>query len=94
MGQILHRLSARELQVVNLLRGWQLSNKEIAREMGIDVNTIKIHVRNACQKLQAKNRAHLAVIGCRELGFAQEGEAPSLEPPALGVVAGPFRNIN
>ena len=53
------RLSAREHQVLRLVaRG--LSNKQMARELAITDGTVKIHVRNLCRKVGARNRTQLA----------------------------------
>jgi two-component system nitrate/nitrite response regulator NarL len=55
-------LSEREMQVLQgLCRG--LTNKEIARELGLQEVTIKLHVKTLCRKLDAKNRTHAAMIG-------------------------------
>lgn len=43
-------------------------NKEIADNLGLSEVSIKMHMRNICSKLGAKNRAHAAVIS-RELGL-------------------------
>jgi two-component system, NarL family, nitrate/nitrite response regulator NarL len=48
-------LSRRELQIARLIdRG--LSNKEIARELGIETATVKNHVHNLCEKLSVHRR--------------------------------------
>ena len=53
-------LTARELQVLEgLCRG--LSNKEIAREIDLQEVTVKLHVKTACRKLDAKNRTQAAL---------------------------------
>ena len=53
-------LTARELQVLDgLCRG--LSNKEIAREIDLQEVTVKLHVKTACRKLDAKNRTQAAL---------------------------------
>lgn len=55
------RLSQREREVLRgLCRG--RSNKEIARELGLQEVTIKLHVRTLCRKLNAKNRTQAALI--------------------------------
>lgn len=55
------KLSARELEVLGgLCRG--LANKEIARELQLQEVTIKLHVKTLCNKLEAKNRTHAAMI--------------------------------
>ncbi len=54
-------LTDREMQVLECLtRG--LANKEIAREVSLQEVTIKLHVKNLCRKLDAKNRTHAAMI--------------------------------
>jgi len=58
-------LTLREKEVLAcLMKG--ASNKEIARELGVQVVTVKLHVRGICRKLGAKNRTQAALIA-REL---------------------------
>lgn len=58
-------LSPREQDVLSfLIKG--ASNKEIALELGLQVVTVKLHVRGICRKLDAKNRTQ-AAIKAREL---------------------------
>lgn len=60
-------LTAREIDVLRgLCAGW--SNKEIARELGLQEPTIKLHVQTACRKLGARNRT-LAAIMAKEKGI-------------------------
>lgn len=60
-------LTPRETQVLAYLsRG--VSNKEIARELDLQVVTVKLHVRGICRKLGAKNRTQ-AALRARELGL-------------------------
>lgn len=60
-------LSVREREVLRgLCRGQ--SNKEIARDLGLQDVTIKLHVRNLCRKLDVRNRTHAAMIA-KEAGF-------------------------
>ncbi len=55
-------LSPREREVALLVaRG--LSNKEVARELGLCDGTVKIHLHRIFQKLGAKSRYHLIVQG-------------------------------
>ena len=42
------------------------SNKEIARELGITESTVKTHVANLFQLLEARNRTH-CLIQARQL---------------------------
>ena len=51
-------LSEREADVVRLV-SLGLSGPEIAEELGIAHNTVRTHVRNAMDKLNARSRAHL-----------------------------------
>lgn len=61
------RLTPREREVVErLCRG--LSNKEIARELELQEVTVKLHVKTACRKLEARNRTHAAMIA-KEAGL-------------------------
>lgn len=63
-------LTPREIEVLaHLSKG--LSNKEIASAMGLQVVTVKLHVRGVCRKLEAKNRTQ-AALRAREMGLIQE----------------------
>lgn len=54
-------VSQREYQVLEgVCRG--LSNKEIARELGLREVTIKLHMKNLSRKIGANNRTHAAMI--------------------------------
>ena len=52
----LARLSKRETEILGFLIEGN-TNKEIARELGLQEITIKIHLRNAYKKIGASNRA-------------------------------------
>lgn len=54
-------LSAREMQTLKQL-GQGLSNKEIARELGIQEVTVKLHMKNILTKLGATNRTQAALM--------------------------------
>lgn len=54
-------LTAREQEVLQLLAEG-LSNKEIARELGVQEVTVKLHVRTLSRKLGARNRTHAVMI--------------------------------
>lgn len=61
-------LTARELQVVRCVaRG--LRNREIAGELAINEGTVKIHLHNACRKLNVEGRLALSVYA-RDKGIA------------------------
>ncbi len=46
------------------------SNKEIAKALGLQIVTIKLHVRGICRKLSAKNRTQAALIA-KESGLTK-----------------------
>jgi DNA-binding NarL/FixJ family response regulator len=48
-------LTQREVEIAGLIDGG-LSNKEIARRLGIEVSTVKNHVHNILEKLQVHRR--------------------------------------
>lgn len=55
------RLSRREREIVQLIsRG--LSNKEIARNLGVEIATVKNHVHNILNKLRVHRRSDAAAI--------------------------------
>jgi DNA-binding NarL/FixJ family response regulator len=53
------RLTSRELEIARLIAGG-LSNKGIARQLGIEVATAKNHVHNILRKLQVEHRGEAA----------------------------------
>ena len=80
-------LSKREQEILGLVaRG--LSNQEIAKELVISQNTVKVHLRNIFAKLEATSRTDAVVkaaqAGWVEVGGLEEqaGESPAtIEPP-------------
>jgi two-component system nitrate/nitrite response regulator NarL len=52
-------LSRRELQIANLIENG-LTNKQIARQLGIVAATVKNHVHNMCEKLKVHRRGEVA----------------------------------
>jgi two-component system, NarL family, nitrate/nitrite response regulator NarL len=61
------RLTVREREVLRLI-GQDLSNKEIARRLGIEVATVKNHVHNLLEKLNVHRRAEAARLLARSPG--------------------------
>jgi len=53
-------LSAREQQVITLVRGG-LSNKEIAEKLGVTEGTVKAHLRAIYDKLGVRSRIELMI---------------------------------
>src|SRR5258708_4682881 len=68
-------LTPRELSVIDLLREGK-PNKLIARQLDMQENTVKVHVRNILKKLNATNRTHAAFVANRLLG--QDAESVTL----------------
>jgi DNA-binding NarL/FixJ family response regulator len=68
-------LTPRELSVIDLLRQGK-PNKLIARQLDMQENTVKVHVRNILRKLNAANRTHAALVANRLLG--QDAEPVAL----------------
>ncbi len=66
-GSANSNLTPREREVLSYLAEGA-SNKEIARELDLQVVTVKLHVRGICRKLDAKNRTQ-AALKARELGI-------------------------
>ena len=69
-------LTPRELSVIDLLRQGK-PNKLIARQLDMQENTVKVHVRNILRKLNAANRTHAALVANRLLGQDAEPVARS-----------------
>lgn len=69
-------LTNREIEVLEqVIEG--STNKEIAKELYITENTVKIHLRNILDKLHVNNRVQAAVYAVRE-GLVEEAENPIL----------------
>jgi two-component system nitrate/nitrite response regulator NarL len=63
----LPKLTPRETEVLSFLaRG--APNKEIASALGLQLVTVKLHVRGICRKLGAKNRTQ-AALKAKDLGM-------------------------
>jgi DNA-binding NarL/FixJ family response regulator len=75
-------LSRRELQIAHLIdRG--LTNKAIARQLGIEAATVKNHVHHICEKLNVHRRGE-AIARIRALlrtGSPLFSQASALPPP-------------
>jgi DNA-binding NarL/FixJ family response regulator len=69
-------LTPRELSVIDLLREGK-PNKLIARQLDMQENTVKVHVRNILKKLNAANRTHAVFVANRLLSQDAEPVASS-----------------
>lgn len=58
-GPLGEKLTAREIQTLRLI-SHGLSNKDIARELGISVSTVKNHVHSILEKLRVQSRSQAA----------------------------------
>jgi two-component system, NarL family, nitrate/nitrite response regulator NarL len=59
--RIIQSLTNREKQVLHYL-AQGLSNKEIAKDLGIEIATVKLHVSGVCKKLSVANRTQAAIM--------------------------------
>lgn len=59
------RLSERELEILQLI-ATGASNREIAKQLVISPNTVKVHVRNTFSKIGVRSRTEAAVFAIRE----------------------------
>jgi DNA-binding NarL/FixJ family response regulator len=57
-------LTEREVDILRLLGNGD-SNKKMAETLGITLDTVKKHVRNVIDKLQAGSRTHAAIIAAQ-----------------------------
>jgi two-component system, NarL family, nitrate/nitrite response regulator NarL len=72
-------LSRRELQIAHLI-DHGLTNKQIARRLGIEATTVRNHVHNMCEKLKVHRRGEAAARIRATLQWqVSSGGAPGLE---------------
>lgn len=81
-------LTERELEIVRLL-GTGAGNKEIAAQLFLSPNTVKVHLRNIFTKLEAQSRTEVTMIAVRNGWIALEQAAS-----ADGAVALPENHIS
>ncbi len=67
------RLTPRETEVLKLVASGK-SNREIAEELSVTENTVKVHLRNILEKLHLQNRIQATVYAVQH-GLAQAGNS-------------------
>jgi len=93
--QATSELTEREREILRLIASGA-SNKDIALQLFISPNTVKVHLRNIFAKIGAASRTEAAVYAIRE-GIAQAADLPALahatqESPA--VIPAPLETKN
>lgn len=83
MAEFGEKLSGRELEVLNCLAKGS-GNKEIAAELFISENTVKVHLRNIYTKLGASSRTEATAVAIQQGVVVLPGMEP--EPEAEPVV--------
>jgi DNA-binding CsgD family transcriptional regulator len=76
-------LTERELEVVRLV-ATGIGNKEIAAQLHVSPNTVRVHLRNIFTKLEAQSRTEVTMMAVRN-GWVDAGVAPAsieAQPPA------------
>jgi DNA-binding CsgD family transcriptional regulator/N-acetylneuraminic acid mutarotase len=80
-------LSDREREVLDLV-ATGITNREVAQELFISVNTVKVHLRNIYTKLGADSRTEATMIAVRE-GWVGIGEGAAASPQSTALEAPP-----
>lgn len=68
-------LTERELEVVRLV-ATGIGNKEIAAQLNVSPNTVRVHLRNIFTKLEAQSRTEVTMMAVRN-GWVDAGVAPA-----------------
>ncbi|MGB4595296.1 MAG: LuxR C-terminal-related transcriptional regulator [Anaerolineaceae bacterium] len=84
------QLSDREIEIL-LLVAQAKSNKEIASELFISVNTVKVHIANIFQKLEVNSRTEATVTGIEKglISIPERTNGLSKDPKSLDEVITP-----
>jgi DNA-binding NarL/FixJ family response regulator len=59
-------LTHRQQEIIKVLCRGNTSNKEIAKTLGIQTNTVKRHIEDIIVKLKVKDRTQIALIAIKE----------------------------
>ncbi len=95
MSDELNQLSEREREILKLV-ATGASNQQIAADLGISINTVKVHVRNIFGKIGAASRTEASLLAVRgglvELGRIDTVVQPEETEPILPELAPPIRD--
>ncbi len=70
-------MTAREQEVLELMVGGVVSNRNLAHRLGVSENTVKFHVRNILDKLHLANRAEAVSYAVRHRMVDLDSGEPS-----------------
>jgi len=79
MALLDEELSERELEILRLVAKGA-TNRQVARDLFISVNTVKVHLRNIFAKLGVESRTEATVVAVRRGLVRVETPAPELPP--------------
>lgn len=86
MSDELNQLSEREREILKLV-ATGATNQQIAIDLGISINTVKVHLRNIFGKIGAASRTEATMLAVRAglvtLGSTNGSLSPAAEPPSL-----------